>query len=359
MTTRPGVGYLILMLTNQCNLSCRYCYLGGERLPQGDADVRQLSTADIDRALALMDPRGGHVQISGGEPLLVPELVAHTARRVRQMQGNVRLGLQTNGTCITPEVISVIRDAGIQVGISLDGEPMVQDVQRGRARETFAGLRQLDAAAIPFNVTCVMTRENTHLLHRLVLLLGSMSMARGLGLDLLVPKGNALNDALLPPDHGQIRLGVAKLMESLDWVNENRSHPIKIRELEKIRQNHIPGGGIADFCQAVRGASLAVTPDGSLFPCSQTAYDPDFYLGQLGDDMDRIMDAAKESNLCRIRLARSSGADCSRCILDGKCPGECPSRLYYSRYKAKPLACTFYQALADIEFSGKVPGSAL
>ncbi len=350
MNTRPGVSYLILMLTNQCNLSCRYCYLGGECRPQKDAGVRQLSPADIDRALALMDPRGGHVQISGGEPLLVPELVAHTARRVRRMPGNFRLGLQTNGTRITPGVISVIQDAGIQVGISLDGEPMIQEIQRGRAKETFEGLRQLDAAAVPFNVTCVMTRENTHLLHRLVLLLGSMPMARGLGLDLLVPKGNAPTDALLPPDHGQIRFGVVKLMESLAWVNGNRPHPIRLRELEKIRQNHSPGGGTGDFCQAARGTCLAVTPDGSLFPCSQTAFDPEFYLGHLGEELERIMAATRGTDLIRRRLHRCPGADCSLCVLDGQCPGECPSRLHYSRYEEKPLACTLYQALAEIEF---------
>jgi uncharacterized protein len=101
----PSPVYLILMLTSKCNLKCRYCYLGSH------ADTlkkNQMSLKTIDHALGLA-AKGKtffHVQISGGEPLLVPHLIEYVSKKARQIRSDVSIGLQTNATlmdiCIPP-----------------------------------------------------------------------------------------------------------------------------------------------------------------------------------------------------------------------------------------------------------------
>ena len=83
----PSPQYLILMLTNRCNLSCSYCYLGRHKkradLVHGTAhDIvndtgMDMSKTTIDQALTLVDKdqKSLHVQLTGGEPFLVPHLV--------------------------------------------------------------------------------------------------------------------------------------------------------------------------------------------------------------------------------------------------------------------------------------------
>ncbi len=272
--------YLILMLTNRCNLSCSYCYLGNNK-GKKDSGV-DMSKNFIDQSLLLLDPdqKFLHVQLTGGEPFLVPDLVEYASSKIREKYHNASIGIQTNATLINDKAIDIIKKFKLRLGISLDGEPSLQESLRGRASETFKGIHLLEQKKIPFNITTVVTKANADKLYRLVLMLGGFSMARGIGLDCLVLKGKALENSVLKADPVQIISGIEKMVQALKMVNALRDIPLIIRELEKIntrKQNH----QYLPFCQGAIGKSLAVTPEGMLYPCSQTAFDPDFLLGTL------------------------------------------------------------------------------
>ena len=361
--------YLILMLTDQCNLSCRYCYLGQNRKPTGKGRDMEFSTIDQALELIVQDQRPFHVQLTGGEPFLVPQLVAHAAGKIRQLIPSATMGIQTNGTCLDSVAIDLIQKFNLEPGISLDGDPPVQEALRGRAAQTFKGMALLEKSGIPFNVTTVVSALNAETLHRLVLVLGGFSMARGIGLDLLVVKGDASRDSLLPAEPAQIRSGIRQMRKALAMVNQGRTIPLVVRELEKIKKNQSQSRS-RPFCHGARGQSLAVTPEGNFFPCSQTAYDPRFFLGSLDRDgswtragllkpcdLNLILSGVVQGQFqtkSQDRQDISNGCDnfknrCMTCSLDGVCPGECPSRLYYNRDRRPDAVCSLYQALAEPE----------
>ena len=91
-----------------------------------------MDNAMIDKALAMTvrDQHPLHVQLSGGEPFLVPHQVAHAARMIRRIHPSATLGIQTNGTCLNPPALDLIRECELQVGVSLDGDPPVQEATR-------------------------------------------------------------------------------------------------------------------------------------------------------------------------------------------------------------------------------------
>ncbi len=331
-----AIRYLILSLTNRCNLACRYCYNGEP------GTIEEMPTAVILRAveIAARESDGFHLQLTGGEPTLVPELIL-AAVTLANKTGRCRgFGLQTNGTCLTKELATLFRTYGIQVGISLDGPPRVQQHQRGMATETFKGMQLLESEHIPFNVTTVVTQYNAVLLDRLVLTLAGFACARGIGLDLLVNKGRARQSAAAAPAPSSVlKEGLQRMLNLLNRINAARTQPIRLRERETLMA--AAAGKVSVFCHACRGESMAVTPSGLIFPCGQTLGDPFFTAGTVREP--------KLNRLTKLKRVHPNLSRCQECSLKRICPGDCPSRLYYNQDRTPSPICDLYQALWEFE----------
>lgn len=320
-----SIRYLILILTTRCNLDCRYCY-------NGDAPGMDMTAEILKRSLLLaadgVEPL--HVQLSGGEPAQRLDLMALAAEEARRLPRPVTLAVQTNGTLMTPDFLSLCEEQGIEIGVSLDGPPAINERTRGGSTALFQGLRQLEARGVDFNVTTVLSRVNVGFLADLPLVLGGFAHARGFGLDLLVRKGRGQVE---PVQAGELAPNIKKLHERLMLANSRRERPLLWREKESLLRERA-GGRKSGFCHACQGESLAVHPDGSAYPCGQTSGSPEFLLATEG--------GKARYPLTRLKL---SGPQCRQCVLHGRCPGECPSRLYYNRGEAAFLICELYQAL--------------
>lgn len=330
----PKPRFLIFILTTACNLNCVYCYRGGNRRRQ----VMPREAAEKLLHCAAGDDRPFHVQITGGEPTLEPKLIEWLASAIRRAQMPATIALQTNGTLLDSCLAKMCDRYDIQVGISLDGPVNVQQKLRGGAASTLNGIQLLADYGVPFRITTVVSDQNVSDLGRLVLMLGGFPNVRGIALDLLVKRGRAERDGGAAPAAPQaLQYGVASMIKMLEQVNRRRFYPIHFRELETVRRSleqprHRP------FCNACRGESLALSPDGRLYPCGQTAGDPAFDCGTL--------DQPSVERLQRLGRYTLAGSACGGCPLESGCPGECPSRLYYNGPAAVTLACTLYQTLA-------------
>jgi uncharacterized protein len=324
------IRYLLLHLTARCNLRCVYCYHGDEGV------AADMPAAVIDQALqrAATGRRGFHLQLSGGEPTLVPQSIAHAATRAREIGGCRSIGLQTNGTALTPELLGLVQRYHIQLGISLDGPPAVHERQRGGTADTLRGLALLEAGGIPFRITAVVTRAGAGVLDKLVWTLAGFAMARGIGLDLMVQKGRAGHGAAAPADPAELEEGLLRMHAALKAVNPRRPAPIRWREWDRVSASR-PKPAHGGFCHAAASQSLAVTPEGRLYPCTQTCGDPHFAMGTLKDPAPQ---PAAPLDVCR-----PARAACDDCEAAAVCPGDCPGRLHYN--PRPDLACTLYRTL--------------
>jgi uncharacterized protein len=327
------IRYLILSLTTRCQLQCRYCYNGSPSL------IEDMPDEVLRRAISLAagHDHGFHLQITGGEPTLVPELIAQAADVARQTGRCRSIGIQTNGIELSPSLLNFFKTHRFQVGVSVDGPPAVQQQQRGMAAETFRGLGLLESAGIPFRMTTVVTQANAARLDQLVLAVAGFSRARGIGLDLLVRKGRSRNaSTVLPADAYALKAGLQKMVATLDAVNARREVPIRLRERDLVSN---AGSNISSFCHACLAQSMAVNPIGELFPCGQTIGDPRYAAGTVWEPE---LDTLGSLSNCSPRNAR-----CNDCSLQGDCPGDCPSRLHYNRNENPGLVCDLYQALLE------------
>ncbi len=334
------IRYLILVVTTRCNLLCCYCY-NGEVCGHSD-----MSEDVLNRALDIAGEGEGpiHIQITGGEPTLVSDKIAAILETIRRrIRRPYTVGLQTNGTLMKPELVQEFKKYRVQVGISLDGPPDVNERLRGGTGATLRGLGILESFGVPFRITTVLTANNVQSLDKLVYMLAGFKEIRGIGLDLLVSKGRAFSNAngnanVFFPTSNELRHSIRSLLSALSEVNRRRSVPIVLREQEKL-EKAFSRGRRSFFCHASKGESMAVMPDGSVFPCGQTAGDLRFFAGDIWN-----LDEAKLGSLSLFRLFEPR---CNDCPIKEFCPGDCPSRVVYNQDDAG-LVCDIYRTIWEM-----------
>jgi uncharacterized protein len=131
---------LVMNLTNQCNLSCQYCYEFGEdkvATPEGKPKFMDLETAkaSVDFLLAQSGGRKAvHVTFFGGETLmnfpLLKQVVAYALEQAAAQGRTVDFSLTTNATLLTPAIIEFLSENRIGVTVSMDGPADLHDKLR-------------------------------------------------------------------------------------------------------------------------------------------------------------------------------------------------------------------------------------
>ncbi|MEI9812614.1 MAG: quinohemoprotein amine dehydrogenase maturation protein [Acidobacteriota bacterium] len=131
---------LVMNLTNQCNLSCTYCYEFGEdkvATPEGKPKFMDMDTAkaSVDFLLSQSNGRQAvHITFFGGETLmnfpLLKQVVTYARERAAEEGRSIDFSLTTNATLLTPAIIEFLSDNNIGVTVSMDGPPDLHDKLR-------------------------------------------------------------------------------------------------------------------------------------------------------------------------------------------------------------------------------------
>lgn len=106
-------GWSCLFINGRCNGRCFYCPTAQD--DDGGPVTNGLAFTTPEDYAAYVAAMGfSGVSISGGEPLMIPDLTLSYLNAVRNRCGDdVHLWLYTNGTLLTPDLCSRLRDAGL------------------------------------------------------------------------------------------------------------------------------------------------------------------------------------------------------------------------------------------------------
>ena len=153
------VDYLRISVTDQCNERCLYCRPAGYRGWSARPD--HLTAAEIlEVARAAIRIGFRHFRLTGGEPLLRPDLL-EIASGLSALPGIETLSLSTNGTRIA-SAAEALRQAGVQsVNLSLDAiQPdLYREITGGSWAEFWDGFQAvLRAGFKTVKLNCVLLR---------------------------------------------------------------------------------------------------------------------------------------------------------------------------------------------------------
>lgn len=124
---------LVISLTNDCNLRCKYCFVGEKNFCK-----KIIKKEDIDSAIKAVgklakvkNKKEVFITFFGGEPTLYPELIKYSMEKARHelKEYKVSFGITSNGV-FNENIKNILVENNFTVTISMDGLPKFQDKQR-------------------------------------------------------------------------------------------------------------------------------------------------------------------------------------------------------------------------------------
>ncbi|MCL4517320.1 MAG: thioether cross-link-forming SCIFF peptide maturase [Firmicutes bacterium] len=328
----PVLKSLCLHVAHDCNLRCRYCF--ADTGPFGG--LRGLMPLEVARkAIDMLLVASGarrqcEVDFFGGEPLLnfavVQETVRYGRERAAAMGKELKFTLTTNATMLEGKVARFLLDNDINVVLSLDGRPAINDRMRFFADGTGSYNRimpRIKAFVEEFNsrnrgrtycyVRGTFTRENLDFAED-VRHLADAGFTE-ISMEPVVATGDA-GYAIREEDLRVIEAEYDRLA-GLYLQRRAEGNPFKFfhfnLNLEKATclSKRISGCGAGH-------EYLAVAPDGTLYPCHQ-------FMGREGYAMGNVFDGEIDPGLRRkFREAQVlNKPGCAGCWARLYCSGGC------------------------------------
>jgi len=230
-------------ITERCNSRCSHCYQTSRNLETSWPDMLTC----IDQFRPFLCGKQGRIHVTGGEPLLHPD-IWKLLPRLRQ---EFAVALLTNGTLIDEVAARKLADLDLRyVQVSLDGGEQIHDSIRGPGnyQKVLQGVRHLVTAGVRVYVSFTAHRLNYQDLKIVAETARDMGVFK-VRVERMVPIGNGSNLHILQP---------AEVQEMMELMN---TLPISMeRSLQFLY------GGTPYRCKAGRSL-IALLPDGAVVPC--------------------------------------------------------------------------------------------
>lgn len=293
----PSLRYLLLNITNKCNLACKHCYLG--RSGNIDIDVHQ-----FEKTISQFESMGGlKLMISGGEPLMHPGfwelmevLPSYELRKV----------ILTNGTLLGKKEARKISEYIDEVQVSIDGI-CSHDILRGVGsyEKAMRGVINLQSSGIPVSIATMAHKYNAEEFDEMQKLFSGMNIISW-SVDVPCKTGNL-------QDHQDIMLDLKGAAPLLNYGFGAGAHE-----------------STGDY---TCGSHLcAVSPDGMVSKCG-------FFEDEPAGNNDDLR--AAWAKICREYLWTLDKLDCHDCEVIHDCRGGCRfrARQYGGILAPDPLLC--------------------
>jgi uncharacterized protein len=314
---KPGL--LALSITEDCNLRCRYCYASGGNKRTSMSWPLALRAIDVMAECFT----GFKIQFTGGEPLLNLDLIEKSVDYLADLGLQVPCQVQTNATLIDPDVARRLKSLKIEIGVSLDGPPPINDALRpflggrGSTGSALRGITALRDEGIRVGATCVVSRANAGMLAELVDLLSYLGNVEGLAIDFLRPVGRAVSS--MQPNAAVAARGVEAAIKRADSLAQMGGCRVRFRELERMRRTLQEGRRRLHHCYFDACRSIVVMPNGDAFACPSMLH-PGRKLGNV-EELDFTKGVIER--MISARRSVQPPQECQRCRDRWLCGGPC------------------------------------
>lgn len=304
----------VILLTQQCNLQCSYCYAKASRsnatLTKENVKVlvdRILSNQPQDRKIISF--------IGGGEPTLNWELLTWSINYIRENQKhkNVTISVTTNGTLLNEERIIWLKQHNVNIGLSYDILPEIQNRIRvykngeGSYEKIDEIIKLLHKHDMYFRIRATITNDSVELMPQMI--------------EFIRDNYPYIAHVQLEPVQDieqNTKIYYEKFIE-----NFSKAYDIgKLCGIEVYNMiTHSVGITKAQFCRG----EFCLTPEGKIIACQRFSSDkdelfPKFVYGKIENEKVCIDNVAyKNVN----KMYSSKIAQCDSCFAKYNCAGMC------------------------------------
>ena len=334
---------LCLNVSHDCNLRCAYCFAGTGAYGQGRSTMSPaVGRAAVDFLIeGSRDRSTCEVDFFGGEPLLampaVISVVRYAQRRGHASGKAFRFTLTTNATLLGQKTVEFLNQNEVQVVLSLDGRRETNDRFRlypggkgshddvlRRVQEFIAsrGGPASRAVGLPggpgYYVRGTYTRHNLDFSSDAEYLL-----ARGIDRFSLEPVvAGPERDYAIKPEHLPAIFAEYERLLALYMERRQQGAPFVFYHFEI----DLTGGPCLHKRMSGCGAGreyLAVSPDGSIYPCHQFDGTPEFRMGNVLSGPQAINEQGRAIREVFSASTLPSKPQCRECWARFYCGGGC------------------------------------
>lgn len=327
----PVVAYFIL--SEDCNLACKYCFLGNSCKKSKISNKNMMSKNTARRALLYFSQQIKHfpqffndykeIIFYGGEPLLNFEVLKYVISEVKKMQEidmlpkQLGFSLVTNGLLLDQQKIDFFKSENINVSISIDGidersnSNRVDKTGRPIFRQLIKILDLVKASGLKVGLSITLT-ENTIKNQNSVLDLLEKYEIIDICFNILIPSKEFL-------------IKESYYNDATDFIIEffkrtRGTHIYEDRIMRKVKafvghQNYLSD------CAATSGNQIVIVPDGKVGICHGCLENKDFFFTTIND-----IKPVSEYEIVKdwSGISPVNNFDCLKCEALGLCGGGCP-----------------------------------
>ena len=315
-------------ITHKCNLRCKHCYQ--DEYASGMSREELFAVLDKYERFLQQKALHGHINLTGGEPLVSPyffELAEEIVRR------GMTFAVLTNGTLIDEQTavrLALLHPRFVQ--ISLDGDPDVHDAIRGAGASAgaYRGIDLLKAYGVHVLVSFTAQRTNRFQLDNVARICKRHNVDKLWWDRVIIPKEEDTDRLMLTPRQFRVLVWKSGRLTKKTRREDGTSLCTSVRGLQFL---YCPDT-LTYHCSAGRDL-LIIKADGDMMPCRRL---PDIIGnvkdGELADIIDAspVMKALREAPI---------PAECTGCAHAEKCRGgsKCVSRAKTGNSFAKDPDC--------------------
>lgn len=332
----PSVNVCYFILTEQCNLACKYCFLGNnvpERREKFSSNRMTKETAEQALSFFLKQIKlSGNTNpenkptiiFYGGEPLLNFSVLEYVALRVKELAidepilRNVDLSVITNGLLLNESRLKRLSELGISIAISIDGCSEEANAQRIdiAGRSTYSRVitilelaKKLDVA-VALSVT--LTEETIKDKKKILKLISDYNI-KGFGFNILMS-----DESYIVSDEYNNKASDFIIDIFHDLREEGIYEDRIMRKLKAFSKSKV----YFSDCAATAGSQIVITPDGEVGICHGCIAERQFFKTSIHNEsfnanIDPLF--VKWSQLTPINRN-----ECLSCEALGICGGGCP-----------------------------------
>lgn len=327
----------LILCTNECNLRCVYCFEKSIQIGcmpssyeinndflnfvNNGFEKFVVELIEINRKL----DRETDITFHGGEPMLIKVAVLRKAFEIVKKFNNTSISMQSNGTMISDDMIALLKEYDVKVGVSIDGPKEMHDKyrlnkgSRGSFDIVFRNIKRLKEAGVLVGALATVTDQTLKNPRAFYDFFKSNNIDYSFNPLFIDPTKPTSSISLNEEDYIQFSKDVFNM-----WIEDNDGYE-SIGYFERIMSAMgVKKNVYMEVCTYIPDCSkttVAIDTKGDFYRCLHYCMDQKHRIGNILSDSLEIA-VGNEQFSSRFEFLKNS--TCRDCDIQDYCCGGCP-----------------------------------